>query len=177
MISFLPVPPDVPGLWVRVAAAVLFTAAAAYFDLFNKKWVPNGLLYGFAAAAVLANVVFWGPVSIQALAFGVAAFLLAYPLYRMGQLGGADVFAIASIAATVPYFQSPLLAPAQQVQYPFVLSVMVPTSIFFILHMLVRFIPYICGKLTRGELEITMAKAASLGVPAMSKVTAVGAPW
>ena len=168
MMSFLPLPPPVPGLWIRAAAAVLFTAAAAYFDLFNKKWVPNCLLYGFAAVAVLANLVFYGPVSLHALLFGAAAFLLAYPLYKMGQLGGADVFAFASIAALVPYFQSPLLAPAQQVQYPFILSVMVPTSIFFILHMLVRFIPYVHRKLMRGQLEITPAKAAGPALLAIS---------
>jgi Flp pilus assembly protein protease CpaA len=168
MMSFLPLPPPVPGLWIRAAAAVLFTAAAAYFDIFNKKWVPNSLLYGFAAVAVLANLVFYGPVSLHALLFGAAAFILAYPLYRMGQLGGADVFAFASIAALVPYFQSPLLVPAQQVQYPFILSVMVPTSIFFILHMLVRFIPYAYRKLMRGQLEITPAKAAGPALLAIS---------
>ena len=131
--------------------------------------MPNYLLYGFAGVAVLANLVFWGPASLQALAFGVAAFLLSYPLYRMGQLGGADVFAFASIAALVPYFQSPLIAPAQQVQYPFILSVMVPTSIFLhppharSLHPL-----HLREAGARGELEITLAKAAGPAVLAVS---------
>ena len=168
MISFLPLPPIVPGLWLRVAVAVLFTAAATYYDIFNRKWVPNNLMYGFAAAAVLANLVFYGPASLPALAFGAAAFLLAYPLYKMGQLGGADVFAFASIAALVPYFQSPLLAPAQQIQYPFILSVLIPTSIFFILHMLARFIPYIYRKLMGGQLEITLGKAAGPAILVVS---------
>ena len=169
VISFLPVPPSVPGLWVRAAAAVIFTAAAAYFDLFNRKWVPNYLVYAFAAVAVLANIVFYDPVvSLHAIAFGAAAFLLTYPLYRIGQLGGADVFAFASIAALVPYFQSPLLAPEQVVQYPFILSVLVPTSLFFILHMLVRFIPRMAGMLHQGKVHFTAAKVAGPVILAVS---------
>ena len=161
MMGFLPIPPEVPGLWLRAAAAVLFTGAAAYFDLFNRKWVPNSLLYAFAAVAVLSNIIFYDPaVSPYAIAFGAVAFLIAYPIYKMGQLGGADMFAFASIAALVPYFQTPLLAPAQDVPYPFILSVLVPTSIFFMLHMLLRFIPYIAGRLRQGKIQLTPAKLA-----------------
>jgi Flp pilus assembly protein protease CpaA len=159
MINFLPVPPEVPGIGARALVAVAFTAAAAYFDVFNRKWVPNYLVYGFLVAAVLLNIVFYSPeASAQAIAIGAAVFLLTYPLYRMGQLGGADVFVLAAIAASIPYFSTPLLAPQQPIQYPFILSVLVPSSLFFILHMLARFLPYAAQLLREGKLKLTGAK-------------------
>jgi len=161
MINSLPIPPFVPGMEFRLFVAVAFTAAAAYFDVFNKKWVPNYLIYAFAICAVALNFVFYDPtVTFQALAFGAGIFILTYPLYKMGQLGGADVFVLASIATAVPYFQKPLFAAEQLVQYPLILSVLVPTSLLFILHMLVRFIPYVSGQMRQGKLKITLGKIA-----------------
>jgi len=159
MVSFLPIPPFVPGMEFRLFAAVIFTAATAYFDVFNKKWVPNYLIYAFAICAVALNFIFYDPiVTFQALAFGIGIFILTYPLYKMGQLGGADVFVLASIAAAVPYFQKPLFAAEQLVQYPFILSVLVPTSLLFIFHMLIRFIPHVSGQMRQGKLKITFGK-------------------
>ena len=50
---------SVPGIEIRVLVALAFTAAAAYYDIFNKKWVPNWLVYGSALAAIALNVVFF----------------------------------------------------------------------------------------------------------------------
>ncbi len=159
MINFLPMPPEIPGMGARLLVALSFTAAASYFDVFNKKWVPNYLVYGFLAAALLLNIIFYSPdATLQALAIGAATFLLTYPLYKMGQLGGADVFVLSAIAAAIPYFSSPFLAPHQNIQYPFILSVLVPSSLFFILHMLSRFLPYAARLLREGRLKLTWAK-------------------
>lgn len=162
MLDLLAPPSSVPGLEFRMLAAVAFTAAAAYFDVFNKKWVPNWLLYGFVASAILLNVVFFEQnLFLQALAFGIAAVIVSYPLYRAGQLGGADVYAYAAIAACIPFLPKPLLAGAQSIPYPFILSVLAPTGIAFILHMLVRFIPYISRQIAKGKVSFTAEKLAA----------------
>ena len=161
MLELLSPPLSVPGLEIRMLAAVAFTAAAAYYDVFNKKWVPNWLLYAFIGAAVLLNTVFFEPALFaQALILGAAAFLVCYPIYRLGQLGGADVYAYAAIAATLPYLPKPLLAPAQSVPYPFIFSVLAPTGLAFILHMLARFIPYISRQVSAGRIKLTYSRLA-----------------
>lgn len=155
-------PPDaVPGIGARMLVAAAFTGAAAYYDMFNKKWVPDALLWGFLGAALLLNIVFFDPaLFVSALAVAIIVAALTYLLYRMGQLGGADVLVMASIALAIPYLPKPLLASAQMVPYPFFLSILAPTGIAFILHMLARFLPYISRKLAKGEVKFTAQKAA-----------------
>ncbi len=161
MLDLLRPPLAVPGLELRILAAVAFTAAAACYDVFNKKWVPNWLLYAFVGAALLLNAVFFEPTLFaQAFLFGAAAFVVCYPLYRLGQLGGADVYAYAAIAAALPYLPKPLLAPAQNVPYPFILSVLAPAGLAFILHMLARFIPRISRQLAAGRIKLTFSRLA-----------------
>lgn len=161
MLEFFTSAIAVPGIELRIVAALAFAGAAAYFDYFNKKWVPNYLLYGFVGAAIILNIVFFDPtLSLQALAFGALAFALSYPLYRMGQLGGADAYVIAGIAATIPFLQQPLLAPAQSVPYPFILSVFAPTGIAFILHTSVRFIPFVASRISKGGMRFGVKRLA-----------------
>ncbi len=153
--------PEVPGLLLRAVVALGFTGAAAYFDMFNKKWVPNYLVYGFLAAALVLNVIYFEQaVFTQAITFGIVIFALTYFLYKAGQLGGADVYVLASIAMCLPYLPKPLLAPAQNVPYPFLLSALAPAGLAFILHMVARFLPYVSRKLAAGEIKFTLWKAA-----------------
>ncbi len=159
--SLLSPPASVPGIDIRIIVAVAFTGAAAYYDIFNKKWVPDALLWGFLAASLLLNVVFFdSAIFTQAIAIAIIIAALTYVLYRMGQLGGADVLVMASIALAIPYLPKPLLAASQAVPYPFFLSMLAPTGIAFILHMLVRFIPYISRQLAQGKVKFTVQKVA-----------------
>ena len=164
MLEIFTAPSVVPGIEARVFIALAFTGTAAYFDVFNKKWVPNILLYAFAAAALLLNIVYFEQgIFISAAAFGIAAFLLSYPLYKTGQLGGADVFCYASIAAAVPYLPKPFLNASAAAPYPFILSALVPTGLLFIAHMFARFIPYIYARAKQGKVDLSLAK---LAIPA-----------
>jgi hypothetical protein len=155
--------PSAPlGIEVRLLVALAFTAAAAYFDVFNKKWVPNYLVYGFLAAALALNLIFFSAnVLLQGAVFCVVVFLVTYPLYKIGQLGGADVYILAGIALAVPYLPLPLLVAQQPAPYPFLLSVLAPTGLAFILHMLSRFLPYIFNSLSQGKIRLTPKKLAA----------------
>ena len=169
MLDLLTVPPSVPGIGFRIALAVIFTAAMAHYDLFNKKWVPNTLIYAFAILAVAINFVFYDPaVTWPALAFGAIVFALCYVLYRMGQLGGADAYALGSIAAAVPYLPVPLLSQQPSAPYPFILSVLAPTGLAFILHMAFRFAPYVARRFAAGKIRFTIEKAAGPALLAFS---------
>jgi len=159
--SLLSPPSSVPGIDIRILVAVAFTGATAYYDMFKKKWVPDSLLWCFLGASLLLNVVFFdSAIFAQALLIAIIIAALTYALYRMGQLGGADVFVMTSIALAIPYLPKPLLAASQAIPYPFFLSMLAPTGIAFIVHMLFRFIPYISRQLSRGKVKLTMQKMA-----------------
>jgi len=159
----------VPGIDIRVLVAVAFTGAAAYYDMFNKKWVPDSLLWCFLGASFLLNVIFFDPaIFTQAVLIAAIVSAITYALYRMGQLGGADVLVMASIALAIPYMPKPILAASQAIPYPFFLSVLAPTGIAFILHMLIRFIPYVSHQVSTGKVKFTAQKLAGPALIAVS---------
>ncbi len=159
MLEFFTPPVEVPGMLLRTLVALAFTGAAAYFDMFNNKWVPNYLIYGFLAAALALNVLYFEQtVFVQAMVFGIVVFGATYLLYRTGQLGGADAYVLTSIALCLPYLTKPFLTDPQHPPYPFILSVLAPTGLAFILHMMARFLPYVSKKLANGEIKFTLWK-------------------
>jgi len=161
MLPFLSPPASVPGIDIRILVAVAFTGAAAYYDMFNRKWVPDRLLWAFLACALLLNVAFFdSEIFMQGCAVAAIIAAISYALYKMGQLGGADVIVMASIALAIPSLPKPLLAPAQGVPYPFFLSMLAPTGIAFILHMLCRFIPYISRQVASGKVKFILQNVA-----------------
>jgi Flp pilus assembly protein protease CpaA len=126
-----------PGEIIRVIIAFVGTAAAAYYDLFNKKNVPDQFLYGFLAIAFLTNLVLYEE-NLFWFSLAVAAFFSAvgYLFYKMGQLGGADVFVLASIILLLPIHPSFV---GMSFNMPFVLSVIIFSGVLFALYVLVYF--------------------------------------
>ncbi len=92
-----------PGELIRLIVAFLGTAAAAYYDVFNRRNVPDNLLYGFLAVAFILNLVFYEE-NLFLFSLGVALFIsaIAYVFYRAGQIGGADLFVMASVMLLLP---------------------------------------------------------------------------
>lgn len=126
-----------PGEIIRVLLAFIGTGAAAYYDLFNKKNVPDNLLYGFLAVAFLVNLVFYQE-SLFWFSLGIAVFfsVIGYFFYRLGQLGGADVFVIASIILLLPIHPSFV---GMAFNMPFVLSVIIFSGVLFALYVIFYF--------------------------------------
>jgi len=92
-----------PGEFLRLILAFLGTGVAAYFDVFNKRNVPDRILYIFLAVAFLTNLIFYQE-DLFLFSIAVAIFISAigYVFYRVGQIGGADIFVMASIMLLLP---------------------------------------------------------------------------
>lgn len=111
------------GESVRIIIALFGTLIGAYFDIYNKRNIPNNFLLAFLALAVIANVVFFNSdlMMYALLVVGILA-LAGYLFYALGYVGGADVFVIASIALLLP------IAPSLTeigMNYPFILFVLI----------------------------------------------------
>ncbi len=126
-----------PGELIRVLIAFIGTAVASYYDLYNKKNVPNNVLYAFLAIAFLVNLVlfqedlFWFSIAV-ALFFSA----IGYIFYRVGQLGGADVFVLASIMLLLPIHPTFV---GMAFNLPFIFSVIVFSGVLFALYVMVYF--------------------------------------
>ncbi|MBU0532289.1 hypothetical protein KKB44_02225 [Candidatus Micrarchaeota archaeon] len=126
-----------PGEIFRILVAFLGTLVATYYDLYNKKNVPDNFLYGFLAVAFLVNLVFYEE-NLFLFSIVIAAFLSAigYVFYRVGQLGGADVFILASIMLLLPLHPS---FAAMAFNMPFIFSVIVFSGVLFALYVMIYF--------------------------------------
>lgn len=137
---------------VRLAVALAGCAIGAYYDLFNNKNVPNTFLYAFLAIAFVLNLAAYHPqVTYYAIGTALVLFAATWLLYKTGQLGGADVFVLSSIALLLPVQPLSLLRVGLPPlpSLPFILSVLVASGLSFMIYMLVRSLPVAVNALRR----------------------------
>jgi len=126
-----------PGELVRILVAFIGTGVIAYYDVFNRKNVPDYLLYAFLAVAFIVNLFFYQE-DLFWFSLGVAAFFSAvgYLFYRVGQLGGADVMALASVMLLLPIHPSFVGLPFNM---PFIFSTIIFSGVLFAFYTMVWF--------------------------------------
>lgn len=126
-----------PGELIRILVAFIGTGVVAYYDVFNRKNVPDLVLYAFLAIAFVVNLVFYQEdlfwFSIAAAAFFSA---IGYLFYKVGQLGGADVLVIASVMLLLPIHPSFVSMPFNM---PFIFSVFIFSGVLFALYVMLHF--------------------------------------
>ncbi len=125
---------QLPGEIIRILLAFLGVGIASYYDVFNKRNVPNKLLYAFLGLAFLVDLVFYNEL-IFFFSLGLAIFFggIGYLFYRLGQIGGADVIVIAALNLLLPIHPSLTNMP---INIPFIFSVIVYSGVLFALHLL-----------------------------------------
>lgn len=107
----------------RIFLALLGMAIGTYYDLFNNRNVPEKFLYAFLAAAFMFNVVFFDyDVFVYSVVLAFILFALGFAMYRLGQLGGADVYVVAALVLLLPINPSYLTVPFN---YPLIFSVLI----------------------------------------------------
>ena len=120
---------EVPGEIVRIILAFAGVIIAAYYDIFNRKNIPDNFLYGFLAVSVLANLIFFN-LDLLIFTVAIAAFFSAigYIFYRVGQMGGADVIILACIMLLMPLTPS---FSGLVFNMPFILPTMIFAGLLF----------------------------------------------
>lgn len=83
--------------------ALLFLAVGSYYDMFKDRTLPNWLSYSFVIISLAYMLLTEGVVVIK---IGAAAgiFILGYLMYRLGYIGGADVFFITGLMLLIPLY-------------------------------------------------------------------------
>ena len=140
-------------LIVRVLIALIGTVIGAYFDIFNRKNVPNLFLYSFLAVSLFINVFDYKPI-ISTFIPAILIIAALYLLSRLGQIGMADVLLIASIYFALPYISNPILVEGRELiikipSIPSIFSILAISAILFAIFILVKYIPISIKKLER----------------------------
>ena len=125
---------SMPGEAIRTVLAFLIVIVAAYFDIFNKKNIPDQVLYASLVLAFLVNLFFYQE-SLFWFSIALAVFFSAigYMFYRIGQLGGADVFILASVMLLLPIHPSYV---GMTFNIPYIFSVIIFSGVAFALYVL-----------------------------------------
>ena len=117
---------------IRVLVLLAFAALYAYFDIFNKRSIPNS----FAYLSIVVGLIFtlFYPFKTLELSLLIAVFVVAigYVLYKAGFLGLGDGLELAFVSLMLPIQPTPLLN-IPQLGLPFVLSVFISSGIVAII--------------------------------------------
>jgi len=117
---------------IRVLVLLAFAALYAYFDIFNKRSIPNS----FAYLSIVVGIIFtlFYPFKTLELSLLIAVFVVAigYVLYKAGFLGLGDGLELAFVSLMLPIQPTPLLN-IPQLGLPFVLSVFISSGIVAII--------------------------------------------
>lgn len=128
---------EMPGELIRLVIAFAGVAVATYFDLFNNKNIPNYFLYGFLAVAFIVNaVLFQEDLFIFSILVAVFLSAIGYVFYRLGQIGGADLFVLASVMLLLPITPSFVTMP---IAMPFIFPVLIFGGALFAIYIMINF--------------------------------------
>jgi hypothetical protein len=121
---------EMPFEALRIFVSLAILAVCTYFDLFKDKNIPDKVLYASAAIAVI--IALPAPQSLLLMEFAQAGLLAlaCYVFYRMGCLGGAEMFVMPAIALLLPV---PPVASAVFLNFPFILFTLLFSGMLFAL--------------------------------------------
>lgn len=110
---------------LEIAVLLAVTLVYALFDVFNKRNIPDKVVYATLVIGIVTAVLF--NYSIILLDFAIAAIvaLLGFLVYRSGYLGGGDVLELVFIALVLPIQASSYLNGMSQLNIPFIVSVII----------------------------------------------------
>jgi hypothetical protein len=135
-INFLVSYVAMPNELIRIGASLLILGIATYFDLFKDKNIPNKFLYASVVVSLAIGLI--APIGISGFAVAQALIIAAitYIFYRVGYLGGAEMFILPSLALLLPI---PPVVTGIFLNVPFILFIMLFSGFLFALTNLVYF--------------------------------------
>ncbi len=110
---------------LRVLGLLSVALIYAGFDLFNKRNVPNMVVYATLAVGFLFAITYPLQVLELDLLLALAIGSLGYVAYKTGFLGAGDIYEFVAISLILPIQPSAYLTSVPQYQLPFIFSVLI----------------------------------------------------
>ena len=129
-------------LALRLGSVVAIALIYMLYDLFNNRNVPSIVVYATLAYGIALTVLYMNTIIIVAsLLLAIAVLAIGYIIYRIGQLGFADVAELAALSMMLPLQSAPFLVSALQFNLPFIASVVVNSGIAVLIMVPLYYIP------------------------------------
>ena len=127
---------------IRIASVIVIALIYMLFDILNKRNVPSIFAYATLAYGFILTILYF---NVKTIALSTAVSLLilgvGYIVYRIGQLGFADVIEFAALSLILPFFQIPFLIQASQFSIPFAISIAINSGIIAIILVPLYYLP------------------------------------
>lgn len=81
--------------------AIIFMLMFSYYDMFNNRIIPDMVSYSFLFVSILIFFAFL-PFEFMKVFIALIVFIIGYILYKIGYLGGADVYALTGLSLLFP---------------------------------------------------------------------------
>lgn len=147
-------------LIARILIALVGTGIAAWYDICNKKDVPDKFLYTFLAIAIIINIFDYSQV-ISRLPLAALLLIVLFLMYKFGQLGGADLIVLAAIYFSLPVMTSPLLsqasAPVAEIlALPSLFTILALSVVLCALYLAIKFGPKIAADTAKRKVKFKL---------------------
>jgi len=128
---------------LRIASVVVIALVYMLFDVLNKRNVPSIFAYATLVYVFVLTLLYLNITSIlSSTAIALVVLGVGYIIYKIGQLGAADVIEFAALSLIMPIQMAPLLAAnISQFGLPFMLSMLLNTGIVALILVPVYYIP------------------------------------
>ncbi len=128
---------------LRIFSAIAIALIYMLYDVFNRRNVPSVFAYATLAYGFVLTILYF---NLKTISVSISASLvilgIGYVIYRIGQLGAADVIEFAAISLVIPLQRFPvILASASQLGMPFALSLAINTGIIAMIVVPLYYIP------------------------------------
>ncbi len=130
------------GEIIRIILLIIIASIYAYFDVFNKREIPNIFAYMSIVVALAVVVLLGGdPYYILLLAAAIAFF--GYISYEKGFVGGGDIFEFVAITLLIPLQPLPyFMATVPQLGLPFIFSVFIASGYASVIIILIYYLGF-----------------------------------
>ncbi|MEM0202025.1 MAG: hypothetical protein QXR73_02515 [Candidatus Micrarchaeaceae archaeon] len=145
-------------LVLRIVFFSVFAFAFMMFDIFNNRNVPSYFAYATLAVGAVFTLLYLNLTLIfYSALIAIATLGFGYVVYRIGQLGAADVIELAALSLIIPFLSKPLVFGAIQPYMPVALSVVINSGITALIVVPLYYIPKALAAKQRGYKRNTSA--------------------
>ncbi|MDE1767954.1 MAG: hypothetical protein KGH64_02350 [Candidatus Micrarchaeota archaeon] len=126
---------------IQIGVLIIVALVYAVFDVFNKRNVPDILVYATVVIGLIIALVYNYNTIYLDLLIAVIIALVGFVIYKMGFLGGGDVLELVFVSLVLPVqSMAPYYTSSPQLNIPFVLSVIIAAGYTALIFMPIYYI-------------------------------------
>ncbi|HVC58554.1 MAG TPA: prepilin peptidase [Candidatus Acidoferrales bacterium] len=129
--------------YLRIASLIIIATVYMLFDVFNKRNVPTVFAYATLAYGLALTLLYQTPSLIyESVGIALVVIGVGYVVYKIGQIGAADIIEFAAISLMLPLQPVPFLAGMpSQFGLPTIISVFVCTGMVALVTVPLYYLP------------------------------------